>query len=93
MPLIAMPPCALWYFRQLPQLPREMVQGGAAPMMMFFAFGVVMSVILGGYAYFIMIRRERRIGDKVLAPGRRTGGCAVVGVGGAQPFRTRDRVA
>jgi cytochrome bd-type quinol oxidase subunit 1 len=62
MPLIAMPPCAWWYFRQLPQLPREMVQGAAAPMMMFFAFGVVMSVILGGYAYFIMIRRERRIG-------------------------------
>ena len=62
MPLIVMPPCAWWYFRQLPQLPREMIQGGAAPMMMFFAFGTMMSVILGGYAYFIMIRRERRIG-------------------------------
>jgi hypothetical protein len=59
LPLAAMPFLALWYFSTIPQGARELAMGGAIAMTMFFAFGTVLSFLVGVYAFFGMFRRAQ----------------------------------
>lgn len=61
MPLAAMPVLAMWYFNTIPERARDLVAGGAVAIMFFFLFGLVLSVLIAGYAYFGMLRRARDI--------------------------------
>jgi cytochrome bd-type quinol oxidase subunit 1 len=60
-PLVLMLPFAGWYFMVLPQSARELLGGGAAPMMLFFLFGIAASTLVGLYAWFGLIRRRRYV--------------------------------
>lgn len=61
MPLAAMPALALWYFDSIPAASRNLVAGGAVAIMFFFLFGLVLSVLIAGYAYFGLLRRARDV--------------------------------
>lgn len=59
-PLIGMVPLAFWYFRALPADARGFIFNQSAQVMvLMFTFGVVASVLLGGYAYFGILRGGR----------------------------------
>lgn len=60
-PLVLMPPAAIWYFGELPRDVRTLAFGGAVAMTLFMAFGVAASLMIGGYAYFGLLRRKRYI--------------------------------
>jgi mono/diheme cytochrome c family protein len=60
-PLVLMLPFAGWYFLRMPPLSQNLLGGGAAPMMLFFLFGIAASTLVGLYAYFGLIRRKRFI--------------------------------
>lgn len=60
-PLVLMLPFAVWYFLAMPAESRAMLGGGAAPMMMFFLFGIMASTLVGLYAYFGLIRAQRYV--------------------------------
>jgi cytochrome bd-type quinol oxidase subunit 1 len=60
-PLGLMVPLAAWYFLVLPAEARKLAMGGAIAMTLFFAFGLVASVLIGGYAYFGLVRNRRYI--------------------------------
>ncbi|MHC4089549.1 MAG: cytochrome ubiquinol oxidase subunit I [Planctomycetota bacterium] len=60
-PLALMAPLAVWYFAVLPEEVRELPLGGAIAMTLFLAFGLISSVLIGGYAYFGLMRNRRYI--------------------------------
>jgi len=60
-PLILMPPLAVWFFATIPEAARELAMGGAIAMTLTFAFGVLLSFLIGAYAYFGLYRRSRDI--------------------------------
>lgn len=60
-PLALMLPVGLWYFWTLPPQVRELPAGGAVAMTLFMAFGVVASLLIGGYAYLGLLRAGRYI--------------------------------
>ncbi|HUU83256.1 MAG TPA: cytochrome ubiquinol oxidase subunit I [Phycisphaerae bacterium] len=60
-PLGLMVPLAVWYFLTLPQEARSLPLGDAIAMTLFLAFGLVSSVLIGGYAYFALVRNRRDI--------------------------------
>ncbi len=60
-PLGLMAPLAVWYFLKLPPAARSFPLGGAMVMTLFLAFGVVLSLFVGFYAYFGMIRAKRSV--------------------------------
>lgn len=59
--MLLMPLLAGWYFSTIPAAARDLAAGGAVAMTFLFAFGVVMSFLVGIYAYFGMLRRSRDI--------------------------------
>lgn len=61
MPLALMVPVGIWYFYTLPKDSRLFVSGGAIAMTLFMAFGLVVSLVIGFYAYFGMLRHKRYI--------------------------------
>ncbi len=58
MPIGLMAPAAAWYFFALPENARSFAFGGAIAMTLFFAFGVVSSIYIAGYAYWALIRNR-----------------------------------
>ncbi len=60
-PFVLMAPASIWYFNNVPEDARTMASGGAIAMTLFFAFGVVCSLMIGLYAYFALIRRKRYV--------------------------------
>jgi cytochrome d ubiquinol oxidase subunit I len=60
-PLALMIPVSLWYFNNVPDEARELVQGGAIAMLLMFMFGVATSTLIGLYAYFGLILKKRYI--------------------------------
>ncbi len=60
-PLALMIPIGAWYFAELPPDAQQKIQGGAVAMTLFFLFGLAASVLIGGYAYFGLIRGRRYI--------------------------------
>lgn len=60
-PLALMVPIGIWYFAELPPPSQAKIQGGAIAMTLFFMFGFAASLLIGGYAYFGMIRAKRYI--------------------------------
>ncbi len=83
-PLVLMVPAGWWYFAQLPPTSLEFLRGGAVAMMMFLAFGVVVSVAIGLYAYFGLLRANRYIN---LETSLLLLGCAFVATGSAEFVR------
>jgi mono/diheme cytochrome c family protein len=61
MTTLTMPFLGLWYFTTIPVAARDLATGGAIAMTFLFAFGTVMSFLIGVYAYFGMLRRSRDI--------------------------------
>ena len=61
LPLALMPPLAWWWFQGVPAESRRLVFGGATAMTLFFAFGMVASLLLAGYAYVGLLRMRRYI--------------------------------
>ncbi len=60
-PLGLMIPLAVWYVAVLPREAAELAMGGAVAMTLFLAFGLVSSLLIGGYAYFGLVRNKRYI--------------------------------
>ncbi len=60
-PLALMIPVSLWYFANVPEDARHMVQGGAIAMTLFFLFGMAASTLVGLYAYIGLVIRKRYI--------------------------------
>lgn len=60
-PMVLMPPAAWWYFSELPDDVRTLAFGGAIAMTLFMAFGIIASLLIGGYAYFGLLRARRYI--------------------------------
>ncbi|HOJ61057.1 MAG TPA: cytochrome ubiquinol oxidase subunit I [bacterium] len=60
-PLALMLPASIWFFIQVPQEARLLVSGQAIAMTLFFLFGVAASTLVGLYAYFGLILRQRYI--------------------------------
>mgnify|MGYP005837448381 CR=1 FL=1 len=61
LPLGLMAPLAALYFLKLPAEVRALPLGGAIAMTLFLAFGLVMSLLIGFYAYFGLIRAKRYV--------------------------------
>lgn len=60
-PLVLMLPVAGWYFAVIPPLSLQYLQGGAAPMMLFLAFGVAASFMVGLYAFIGLLFFKRYV--------------------------------
>ena len=60
-PLALMIPVSFWYFARVPLDARELIQGRAIAMMMFFMFGLSASTLVALYAYFGLILKRRFI--------------------------------
>jgi mono/diheme cytochrome c family protein len=60
-PLAAMPLFGFWFFETIPSASRDLATGGAIVMSMIFAFGILLSFLVGAYAYFGLLRRSRDI--------------------------------
>jgi cytochrome bd-type quinol oxidase subunit 1 len=58
MALVLMVPLSGWYFLAVPAPARALAFGGAIAMTMFLLFGLVVSTLLGFYAYFGVVRRS-----------------------------------
>ncbi len=58
LPLLLMPPVAVWYFFQVPRFPRDLPFGGSIAMTMFFLFGGVCSALIFLYALGVIRRHE-----------------------------------
>jgi len=58
LPLLLMPPVAIWYFFQVPRYPRDLPFGGSVAMSMFFVFGGICSALIFLYALGVIRRRE-----------------------------------
>jgi len=59
LPLALMAPAAAWFFAATPEKARHLVLGGAIAPTLFFSFGLIASTLVGGYAYFALIRGRR----------------------------------
>jgi hypothetical protein len=57
-PMTAMPVLGVWYFATIPPDSRSWILGGNVPMTLFFSLGVVVSMLIGFYAVFGLIRRQ-----------------------------------
>lgn len=60
-PLVLMPLAAAWFFAMVPEDALRLVMGGAIAMVLFFAFGVVSSALIGLYAFVGLIWRRRYV--------------------------------
>lgn len=60
-PLALMAPVSIWYFAFVPEEARNMVEGGAIAMTLFFMFGLAASTLVGFYAYFGLVIKKRYI--------------------------------
>lgn len=60
-PMALMIPVSIWYFALVPPEARELIQGRAIAMTLFFLFGLATSTLIGFYAYFGLILRKRYI--------------------------------
>jgi cytochrome bd-type quinol oxidase subunit 1 len=60
-PLIIMIPVSAWYIFMLPEPSQDMVKGGAIAMTLMFGFGLVMSTLIGFYAYVGLILKKRYV--------------------------------
>ncbi|MDD4888696.1 MAG: cytochrome ubiquinol oxidase subunit I [Phycisphaerae bacterium] len=61
-PLVLMPPLAVWFFRVIPPDARGFIfNQSAMVMVLLFSFGVVASILLGGYAFFGILRGGRYV--------------------------------
>lgn len=60
-PMLLMPPAALWYFLELPPDVRTLAFGGAIAMTLFMAFGMAASLLIGAYAFFGLLIGKRYI--------------------------------
>ncbi len=60
-PLALMLPVSIWFFARVPHEALQLVTGRAIAMTLFLLFGVVASTLVGLYAYFGLILRQRYI--------------------------------
>lgn len=59
--LVLMIPLSFWYFGMAPAPARNLALGGAVAMTMFLTFGLVVSTILGLYAWFGVYKRSHEV--------------------------------